>query len=186
MKIHPGKSSGPASDNISQNAFHSLRFKRCHVPTAQTAPVPTPTQARHAAISTPSLNRAARIDRFLQNYVDQKKVAGVVALVLRDGKPVYERAYGWSDKEAGRRMTTSTLFRIASQSKAITSTAVLALVEEGKIGINEPVGDFIPSFTKTTVLTKVNADGQPVPAKRAITIADLLTHTAGVSYGTEP
>ena len=64
-----------------------------------------------------------------------KPVAGFVALVLRDGKPVYERAAGWRDKEAGCGMTTDTIFRIASQTKAITSTAILMLVEEGKIGL---------------------------------------------------
>src|SRR5260370_39678474 len=95
--------------------------------------------------------RSARIDRLLQQYVDQNKIAGAVALVLRDGQTVYERAVGWSDKEAGRRMTASTIFRIASQTKAITSTAVLALVEEGKIGLNEPVGHFIPPFNNTMV-----------------------------------
>src|ERR1035438_8930551 len=134
-----------------------------------------------AAFST---ERLARLDHLLQAYVDQNKIAGAVALVLHDGKPVYERAVGWSDKEAGRRMTTSTLFRIASQTKAITSTAVLALVEEGKIGLNEPVGDFIPTFKKTTVAVKGDSGGAPLPAKRAITIFDLLTHTAGISYGT--
>ncbi len=108
-----------------------------------------------------------------------------MALVLRDGKPVYERAVGWSDKEAGRRMTTDTIFRIASQTKAITSAAVLALVEEGKIGLDEPVGHFIPTFTKTTVAVKTTPASRPVPAKRAITIQDLLTHTAGISYGTD-
>jgi CubicO group peptidase (beta-lactamase class C family) len=129
----------------------------------------------------------ARIDRVLQQYVDQDRVAGAVALVLRDGKPVYEKAFGWSDKEAGRKMTTGTLFRIASQTKAITSTAVMALVEEGKIGINEPAGDFIPSFQHTTVATKdANGSAKIVPAKRPVTIADLLTHTAGISYGREP
>ena len=66
--------------------------------------------------------------------------------MLRDGKPVHERAVGWADKEAGRRMNPSTIFRIASQTKAVTSTAVLALVEEGKIGV---VGHFIPTFEKT-------------------------------------
>src|SRR5271165_6079124 len=80
--------------------------------------------------------RLARIDRLLQQYVDQNRIAGAVALVLHDGKPVYERAVGWSDKEAGRRMKVNTIFRIASQTKAITSTAVLALMEEGKIGLN--------------------------------------------------
>src|SRR2546423_2137137 len=78
-------------------------------------------------------NRLARIDQFLQSYVDKNEIAGVVALVLRDGRPVYERAVGWADKESGRRMTTDAIFRIASQTKAITSTAILMLVEEGKI-----------------------------------------------------
>jgi CubicO group peptidase (beta-lactamase class C family) len=127
----------------------------------------------------------ARIDRLLQQYTDEKRIAGAVALVLRDGKPVYERAVGWSDKEAGRRMTTSTVFRIASQTKAITSTAILALVEEGKIGLAEPVGHFIPTFNKTTVAVKEGSATRIVPAKRPITIQDLLTHTAGISYGNE-
>jgi CubicO group peptidase (beta-lactamase class C family) len=132
-----------------------------------------------------SAERTARIDRLLQDYVDQNRVAGAVGFVLRDGKPAYERAVGWSDKEAGRRMTPDTIFRIASQTKAITSAAVLSLVEEGKIGINEPVGDFIPTFKKTTVAVKEDSGVSMVPAKRAITIQDLLTHTAGISYGTD-
>src|SRR5262245_22866331 len=80
-----------------------------------------------------SAERLARIDRVLQQYVDDNQLAGAVALVLQDGKPVYERAVGWSDKEAGRRMTPDTIFRIASQTKAITSVAILMLMEEGKI-----------------------------------------------------
>jgi len=131
-----------------------------------------------------SPERLKRIDHLLQQYVDENSIAGAVALVLRDGKPAYERAVGWSDKEANRRMTTSTIFRIASQTKAITSAAVLALVEEGKIGLNEPVGHFIPTFKSTTVMSK-DGSGIIVPAKRAITIHDLLTHTAGISYGTD-
>jgi CubicO group peptidase (beta-lactamase class C family) len=126
--------------------------------------------------------RVARIDRALQQYVDDNRIAGIVALVLRDGQPVYERAVGWSDKEAGRKMTTDTVFRIASQTKAITSTAILSLVEEGKLTLNDPVSRMIPQFAKTTVAT----GGAVVPAKRPISIRDLLTHTAGISYGTEP
>jgi CubicO group peptidase (beta-lactamase class C family) len=139
-----------------------------------------------AAASHVSTERLARLDRVLQKYVDDNQVAGVVALVLQDGRPVYERAFGWSDKEAGRRMTTDTIFRIASQSKAITSAAVLALVEEGKIGITENVGHFIKSFANTTVAVEKNGTISTVPAKRHITIRDLLTHTAGISYGTDP
>src|SRR5258708_14958271 len=128
--------------------------------------------------------RAARIDQLLQRYVDENRIAGAVALVLHDGKPAYERAVGWADKEAGRRMTPSTIFRIASQPKAFTSTAVLSLVEEGKIGLNEPVGHFIPTFAKTAVAVNSESGIAIVPARRAITIQDLLTHTAGISYGT--
>ena len=130
--------------------------------------------------------RVARLDQALQRYVDDEKISGAVALVLRDGKPVYEKAVGWADKESGRKMTPDTIFRIASQSKAFTSTAILALVEEGKIGLNEPVSHFIPTFAKTAVAVK-GPDGSVsiVPAKRQITISDLLTHTAGISYGTE-
>jgi len=130
--------------------------------------------------------RTARIDQLLTRYVDENRIAGAVALVLRDGKPVYQRAVGWADKEAGRKMTDNTLFRIASQTKAFTSTAVLALVEEGKIGITQQVGDFIPTFKRTTVVMRDDAGAiTTVPTRRAITIADLLTHTAGISYGTD-
>ncbi|HCC59341.1 MAG TPA: serine hydrolase [Solibacterales bacterium] len=145
----------------------------------------SPALAQAAPDPAFSPERLARIDRLLQQYVDQNKIAGAVALVLHDGKPVVERAVGWSDKEAGRRMTVNTVFRIASQTKALTSTAILALVEEGKIGLNEPVGHFIHSFSKTTVAVPHGSEVTIVPAKRPITIQDLLTHTAGISYGTD-
>src|SRR5207253_7663020 len=74
--------------------------------------------------------------------------------------------------------------RIASQSKAITSVAVLSLVEEGKLALNEPVSGFIPGFAKTTVAMQSEAAVSSVAARRRITIRDLLTHTAGISYGT--
>ncbi len=130
-------------------------------------------------------DRVARIDALLNRYVEENRIAGAVALVLRNGQPAYQAAAGWSDKEAGRRMTMDTIFRIASQTKAFTSAAILALVEEGKIGLAEPVGHFIPIFTHTSVAVKEDSGVTTVPARRAITIQDLLTHTAGISYGTE-
>jgi CubicO group peptidase (beta-lactamase class C family) len=143
-----------------------------------------PAQTRRATAAPPA-ERVARIDAWLQQYVDEGRVAGAVALVLRDGRPVYERAVGWRDREANQRMTPDTIFRIASQSKAITTTAILMLVEEGKIGLAQPVSDFIPAYAKTTVaVAKDGASGEIVPARRQITIRDLLTHTAGISYGT--
>lgn len=152
----------------------------------QTARPPARSAAPHSSSRTPvAPARLALIDRLLQQYVDGDRIAGAVALVLQDGRPAYERAVGWSDKEAGRRMTSDTIFRIASQSKAITSTAILMLMEEGKLALGNPVSQFIPSFAKTTVLAPVEG-AQPVPARRPINIRDLLTHTAGISYGTEP
>jgi CubicO group peptidase (beta-lactamase class C family) len=140
---------------------------------------------RSAAPAAIAQDRLARIDRALQQYVDDNRIAGAVALVLQDGKPVYERAVGWADKEAGRRMTTDTIFRIASQTKAITSVAILALMEEGKIGLNDPAGRYIAGLASTTVAVQTGSEPAViVPAKRPITIRDLLTHTAGISYGT--
>jgi CubicO group peptidase (beta-lactamase class C family) len=129
-------------------------------------------------------DRLARIDTVFQRYVDESRIAGAVVLVLRDGRPVYERAFGWSDKEAGRRMATDSIFRIASQSKALTSVGILSLMEEGKLALNDPVSLFIPAFAKTTVTMETSGAVYAVPAKRPITIRDLLTHTAGISYGT--
>ena len=131
-------------------------------------------------------DRLARIDQFLQRYIDENQIAGAVGLVMRDGRMVYQRAVGWADKEAGRRMTPDAIFRIASQSKALTSTAILALVEEGKIGLEDPVSRYIPQFAHTTVAIRSDTGRVIMPAKRAITIRDLLTHTAGISYGTDP
>ncbi len=149
-------------------------------------------QAQHAAPapSTFSAERLARIDAVLQQYVDENRLAGAVALVLRDGQTAYEKAVGWSDKEAGRRMAPTTIFRIASQTKAITSAAVLVLLEEGKLTLNDPVSRYIPSFANSKVAIRNDAAApgtapEIVPARRPITIRDLLTHTAGISYGTD-
>lgn len=130
-------------------------------------------------------DRLARIDRVLQQHVDDSRIAGIVGLVLRDGKPIYESVLGWSDKEAGRRMAPDTIFRIASQTKALTSVAILSLMEEGKLGLGDPVSRYMPSFAKTTVAVQNGAEVSIVPARRAITIRDLLTHTAGISYGVD-
>ena len=148
-----------------------------------------PAALRSRAVSSSSAfsaDRLARIDKVLQHYIDQNQLPGVVALVLRDGQPVYERAVGWADKEANRKMTMDTIFRIASQTKAITTVAILALMEEGKIGLNDPVSNFIPAYAETKVAVRSESGVNIVPASRPITIRDLLTHTAGINYGTSP
>lgn len=133
-----------------------------------------------------SVERLKRLDALLDQYTAEQRIGGIVALVLRDGKPVYERASGWRDKEAGVKMTPDTIFRIASQSKALTSVAILSLMEEGKLTVNDRAGKWIPSFAKTTVMTREGNGWTQAPAKRPITIRDLLTHTAGISYGQPP
>jgi CubicO group peptidase (beta-lactamase class C family) len=129
--------------------------------------------------------RLARLDTLMQQAVDSSAVAGAVALVLRDGKVVYQRAVGWSDREAKRPMTTDAIFRIASQSKALTSVAIMMLVEEGRIALTDPVSRWLPSFARTTVANRADTGRTVTPARRQVTIFDLLTHTAGISYGTD-
>src|SRR2546430_8505974 len=143
------------------------------------ASLPAQTQPRFAPA------RLARIDRFMQQYVDSGQIGGAVGLVLQDGRVVYQHAVGWLDKEAGRRMTPDALFRIASQSKALTTVAILSLVEEGVLAVGDPVSRYIPAFAHTTVETKSDTGLVAKPAARPITIRDLLTHTAGISYGTD-
>jgi CubicO group peptidase (beta-lactamase class C family) len=138
-----------------------------------------------AAAAAPSAVGFNRLDAVLQEHIDQHRIAGIVVLVLKDGKPIYERALGWSDMEAKRPIKADTIFRIASQTKALTSAAILALMEDGRLTPSMPVSRFIPAFAKTTVAVKGETGVSTVPARRAITIADLLTHTAGISYGTD-
>jgi CubicO group peptidase (beta-lactamase class C family) len=163
-------------------SFQAMRLAPYLIPALVAAQgVTTPKALNHGFAP----DRLARIDGFLQQYVDSNRIAGGVLLVLRDGAVVYERAVGWSDKDAGRRMQPNAMFRIASQTKALTSVAIMMLVEEGKIALGNPVSRFIPAYAKTTVATRESGSMKLVPAARQITIRDLLTHTSGYSYGTD-
>jgi CubicO group peptidase (beta-lactamase class C family) len=136
-----------------------------------------------------SSTRLARLTETMKRYVDENKVAGTVTIVLRDGRVAYFETAGLADREANRPMQKDAIFRIASMSKAVTSVAVMLLLEEGKLLLNDPVWKFIPAFKSTTVAVPPPANAAPgspvavVPARRAITIRDLLTHTSGASYG---
>ena len=133
-----------------------------------------------------SAERLARIDAMCQGAVDRGDIPGVVALVARHGKIVYHRAFGLADHAAGRPLHRDDLFRIASQSKAITATAVMMLWEEGRFQLDDPVSKFIPEFKQPQVLKTYNEqDGTWTgePARREITIRHLLTHTSGLGYG---
>jgi CubicO group peptidase (beta-lactamase class C family) len=126
-------------------------------------------------------SRLARVDSVMQTYVDSSRAAGISVMVLRDGRVVKSGTYGWADREARRTLELDALFRIASQSKAITSVAVMMLVEEGKIRLEDPVHRWLPSFANASV---AGEEGR-VPARRPVTIRHLLTHSSGISTGGE-
>jgi CubicO group peptidase (beta-lactamase class C family) len=132
-----------------------------------------------------SSERLKRIDANVSDWLSSGKLNGAVALIVRNGKIVYNKAFGYDDLEKTRPMKTDMIFRIASQSKAITSTAVLILYEEGKLLLDDPISKYIPEFSKPVVLDKFNEQDSSyttVPAKREVTIRDLLTHTSGIGY----
>lgn len=132
-----------------------------------------------------SSDRLQRLTRAFDTYVDEGRLPGAVALVMRRGEIAYLESFGFRDREAADPMETDDLFRIASQTKAIVSAAVLMLQEEGALDINAPVATVLPEFAETTVAVRRDDGGYDVvPADRAITFRDLLTHTAGVDYGT--
>ncbi|MFS8608622.1 MAG: beta-lactamase family protein [Gammaproteobacteria bacterium] len=131
-----------------------------------------------------SSQRLERLTEQLNRYVEKGELAGGVALVARRGRIAYLEAFGWRDIETGAPMTADTMFRIASQTKAIVSTAVMMLQEEGALLIGDPVGDYLPEFRQTTVAVPRDSGGYDiVPSRRPITIRDLLTHTSGFGYG---
>lgn len=153
---------------------------------AQKTISPTLTEAKPEKVGMSS-ERLQQIDRAMQEYVDKKYVPGAVALVARNGKIVYYKAVGYEDVEAKSKLQRDDIFRIASQTKAITSVGVMKLYEEGKLQLDDPISKYIPSFKNPQVLDKFNPTDTTyttVPAKREITIRDLLTHTSGIGYAT--
>lgn len=136
-----------------------------------------------------SSERLDRLTAVLQSYVDDGRVAGGVALLMRHGAVAYLQPFGWADREAGVPMQRDTIFRIASMTKPVTSVAVMILYEEGKLLLDDPVSKYIPAFKDMTVLIpdpNASASGAPyrlAPADRPITIRHLLTHTSGITYG---
>lgn len=131
-----------------------------------------------------SSERLARLTTQLDRYAENGELAGGVALVARRGQIAYLEAFGNRDIESGAPMTTDAIFRIASQTKAIVSVAVMMLQEQGALLITDPVGRYLPEFAETTVAVRRDDGGYDVvPARRPITIRDLLTHTSGIGYG---
>jgi CubicO group peptidase (beta-lactamase class C family) len=133
-----------------------------------------------------SKDRISRIDQMLDEAIEANHIPGLVAMIVKDGKIVYHTAKGFADLPSQQKMGKDQIFRIASQTKAITSTAVMMLWEEGKFQLSDPISKYIPEFKNPQVMTGFRfADStySTRPASREITIKDLLTHTSGIGYG---
>jgi CubicO group peptidase (beta-lactamase class C family) len=134
-----------------------------------------------------SSERLGKLTAALERYVEEGRLPGAVTTVLKDGNVVYEAAVGYRDREARAAMTTDAIFRIASQTKAIVSVGIMMLQEEGSLLLSDPVSRYLPSFRNTTVAVRRDDGGYDVvPAERPITLRHLLTHTAGIAYGSGP
>lgn len=151
---------------------------------------PVHAQSRVLAEASPaaggfSAARLARLDTGMNDWLKKKWLNGSVALIARRGKIVFYKAYGYNDPDTKAPLSKNAIFRIASQTKAITTVAAMMLWEEGKFSLDDPVSKFIPSFANEKVLNTFNPSDTTyttVPASRPVTIRDLLTHTSGIGY----
>jgi CubicO group peptidase (beta-lactamase class C family) len=152
-----------------------------------------------------SSERLQRISQMLQRRIDAKEMAGAVAIVARKGKVVHLSAQGVMDLESKQPMTPATMFRIASMTKPVTSLAIMMMIEEGKVRLNDPVSRYIPEFKGLKVAVALpggrgGGGGAPpaqaggrggaptpefytVPPQREVTVKDLLTHVSGLGSG---
>jgi CubicO group peptidase (beta-lactamase class C family) len=127
-----------------------------------------------------------QVDRVFEQAIDSGWIAGGAAMVTRGGSVALRKAWGWQDMETSRPMRPDHLFRIASQTKAVTSVAILQLAEQGALRFDDPVSRYIPEFAEPKVLERYDPEtGEMVtrPASREVTLHDLLTHTSGIQYG---
>lgn len=135
-----------------------------------------------------SSQRLQRLDATFQKIIDDKELPGVTVVIARKGKLVYQKSFGFQDRDSATPMNNDSIFRIYSMTKPIVSVAAMMLVEEGKLHLAEPISKYIPEFKDMKVgIDTVDANGNTsfttVPAKRQITVQDLLRHTSGLTYG---
>ncbi|HEY4148083.1 MAG TPA: serine hydrolase domain-containing protein, partial [Chitinophagaceae bacterium] len=130
-----------------------------------------------------SAQRLSRIDTVMNRYVKEGKIPGCVALIARHGKIIYYRSFGKLDIGSNINMPLDAEFRIASMTKAITSTAIMTLYEQGYFLLSDPISKYIPEFKHPKVVQQSGDSVLLVPAKTEITIRELLNHTSGITYG---
>lgn len=130
-------------------------------------------------------DRLTRINDLMNQFIQQQKMVGAVTLIVKDGQIIQHKAYGLDDVDSKKPLDKNAIFRIASQTKAITSVGIMILMEEGKLLLSDPISKYIPEFKNPVVIDKFNEKDSTyttIPAKREITIKDLLTHTSGIDY----
>lgn len=131
-----------------------------------------------------SSQRLERLNKVMQAYVDQQKLAGLLTVIARRGLPVHFEPFGLMDIEAGQAMRRDTIFRIYSMTKPIASVALMMLYEEGRFHLNDPVSKFIPAFKQTKVFIRSDFTGLKLADQAPeMTVRHLLCHTSGLSYG---
>ena len=160
--------------------FFMMGIATAHMCVAQK--IENATSASTAGFST---ERFKTIDDNMNEWVKKGWMNGAVALIIRNGKIAYYKPVGYNETQTKDLMKRDGIFRIASQTKAITSVAVMMLYEEGKFLLDDPISKYIPSYANEKVIDKFNANDSTystVPAKRQITVRDLLTHTSGLGY----
>ena len=129
--------------------------------------------------------RLSRIDAVVNDYINKKWLNGAVSIVIKDNQVIQYKGYGYADIDSKKPMQKDQIFRIMSQSKAITSVGIMILYEQGKLLLDQAISDFIPEFKNPVVLDKFNDKDTTyttVPAKSEITFRQLLTHTSGLDY----
>lgn len=132
-----------------------------------------------------SPERLIRVDSFLQSRVDEGNIPYAVSMIIHKGETVHHQAYGWADAQKEEPLTTDAIFRIASQTKLVTTIAVMMLYEQGHLLLEDPISKYIPAFANPKVLDSYDSatlEYETIPARREIMIRDLLTHTAGIPY----
>ncbi|HEX6848632.1 MAG TPA: serine hydrolase domain-containing protein [Chitinophagaceae bacterium] len=132
-----------------------------------------------------SSERLKQLDANINQWIREDQLNGATMIILRNGKIVYHRSFGFANKQQNIPMKNDNIFRIASMTKPIISVAAMMLYEEGKFLLTDPISKFIPAFKNPVVLDKFNAADTTytiVPAKREITVRDILTHTSGIGY----
>ena len=166
----------------------SLAVAAC-TPPNQSTPSPAPADVADLSSAAPeavglSSERLERLSAAMQGLVDEGRLAGITTLIARHGKVAHFGTFGAQDMEAGKPMAEDTIFRIYSMTKPITSVALMLLYEEGRFKLSDPVQQYIPEFKDLPVAVGEDENGIVTePADHPMTIRELMSHTAGLSYG---